>query len=80
MCIVVLPAYMCCEGVGSPGDGVTKRCELPWECWVVNSGSLKGLLVFLMAEPALQPPSLEEFTSNVWVFFLVSFKVFIHSL
>ena len=44
-----------CEGVGSPGTGVTDSCELPCGCWVLNLSSLEEQPGLLTAEPPLQP-------------------------
>jgi hypothetical protein len=44
-----------CEGVRSSENGVTDGCELPCECWELNSGPLEELLVLLTAEVSLQP-------------------------
>ena len=47
---------MClCEGVESPGTGVTESCELPCGCWDLNPGPLEEQPVFLSAESSLQP-------------------------
>ena len=44
-----------CEGVGSPGIGVTDNCELSHECWELNLGPLEEQPVLLTTEPSLQP-------------------------
>ena len=42
------------EAVGSPGTGVTDRCELPCGCWELSPGPLEEQPVFLSTEPPLQ--------------------------
>ena len=43
-----------CEGVGSPGTGVTDSCELPYGDWELTLGPLEKQLVPLTTEPSLQ--------------------------
>jgi hypothetical protein len=43
------------EAVGSPGTGVTDRCELPCGCWELSPGPLEEQPVLLTTEPSLQP-------------------------
>ena len=55
-CALLLCLHTClCEGVRSPGTGVTDRCEVPCGCWELNPGSLQEQPVLLTAEPSLQP-------------------------
>lgn len=42
------------EGAGSPGNKVTKSCELLYGCWELNSGSVKEQPVLLTTE-SIQP-------------------------
>ena len=44
-----------CEGVGSPGTGVTGSCEPPCGRWELNLDPLEEQSVLLTAEPSLQP-------------------------
>lgn len=46
--ISVLPARYLCEGVGSPGTGITDR-------WELNLGQLKERPVLLATDPSPQP-------------------------
>ena len=56
-CALVFCRHVClCEGVGSPGTGVTDSCELPCGCWESNPHSLKEQPVLSTAEPPLQAP------------------------
>lgn len=71
-----------CQGVRSPGTGVTDSCELPWGCWELNPGPLEEQLVFLIAKPFLQT---REVSSSFVLSFLCSgyilfftFGFFIH--
>ena len=41
MCIVFCLHVHLCEGVRSPGTGVTDKCELPCGCWEMNLGPLE---------------------------------------
>ena len=43
-----------CEGVWSPGTGITGSCELPHGCWKLNWGPLEEQPVTLTTEPSLQ--------------------------
>jgi hypothetical protein len=52
MCIGVLPA---CEGVRSPGTGVTDRYELLCGCWELNPVPLEEQPVLSTTKPSLQP-------------------------
>lgn len=45
-----------CEGVRSPGAGVTHTCELPCGCGELNQGHLEGQPMLLTDEPSLQAP------------------------
>lgn len=38
-----------------PGTGGADGCELPYGCWELNLGFLQEQLVFLAAQPFLQP-------------------------
>ena len=50
---------MClCEGVRSPGIGVTDRCELSCGSWELNQGPLEEQPVLLVTKPPLQPQML----------------------
>jgi hypothetical protein len=47
-----------CEGVTSPGTGVTDSCQLLCECWELNPDSLgekKKQPVLFTAEPSISP-------------------------
>jgi hypothetical protein len=73
LCIIILKIiYLilfyvhCCEGVQSPRTGVIDSCELPYECWGLNPGSLKEQSVLLTTMPSLQPPP----TALLFFFFL----------
>ena len=54
MCICASPNSYLCEGVRSPGTGVTDNCELPCGYWELNPGPLEEQAVLLTAEPSLQ--------------------------
>ena len=51
-----LPDVCLCEGVGSPGIGVTDSCELSCGCWELNLGPLEEQPVLLTIEPSLIEP------------------------
>jgi hypothetical protein len=56
-CALVFCLHVClCEGVRSPGTGVTDIYELPCECWELNLGPLEKQPALLTTEPSLQPP------------------------
>ena len=44
-----------CEGIRSPGTGVTDSCELPCGCWELNLCPLGEQPALLTSEPSLQP-------------------------
>jgi hypothetical protein len=51
----VLFLHIClCEGVRSPGTGLTGSYELPCGCWELNPDPLEHQPVLLTAEPSLQ--------------------------
>ena len=56
-----------CEGVGSPGTGVTDSCELPYGCWELNSGFLEEQPVLFTAEPSLSSPFNKDLFLCVYV-------------
>jgi hypothetical protein len=47
-----------CEGVGSPGNGVTDSCELPCGCWEMNLSPMDEQLMLLTAGPSVSPTTL----------------------
>ena len=55
------------EAVGSPGTGVTDRCELPCGCWELNPGLLEEQPVLLTTKLSLQLP--KYITTFVCLFF-----------
>ena len=44
-----------CEGIRSPGTGVTDSCKLPCGCWELNPGSLEEQAVSLTFKTSPQP-------------------------
>jgi hypothetical protein len=44
-----------CEGVRSPGTGVTDSCKLPCGCWKLNPSALEEQPMLLTAEPSVKP-------------------------
>jgi hypothetical protein len=66
MRIDVLPAYLYCEGVISPGTGVSDSCELPCGCRELNpgpSGRADGALTHQAISPAHK---MDSFTQFLW--------------
>jgi hypothetical protein len=54
LCALVFCLYAClCEGVVSPGTGVTDSCGLPCGCWELNPGPLEEQRVLLITKPSL---------------------------
>ena len=52
----MLGLHIClCEGVGSPGTGVTDNCVVPCGYWELNPSPLQEQSVFLTSETSLQP-------------------------
>ena len=69
---VCLHVYLC-EGVRSPGTGVTDSCELQCRCWELNLGPLEEQLVLLTVEPSLLSLLPLPFSFSLPLFLLLFF-------
>jgi len=54
-----------CEGVGSPGTGVTDSCELPRKCWELDPGPLEEQQPVLLTS---ESPPAPDFTFYVYLY------------
>ena len=56
----MLCLYVClCEGVRSPGTGITDSCELPCACWELNPCPLEE-------QPVLFQRTWVQFPARTW--------------
>jgi hypothetical protein len=66
-CTLVFGLLVClCESAGSLVAKTVESCKLLKGCWELNPGPLEKQLVFLTAEPSLQPPEVTVALGHLW--------------